>query len=122
MKCDPLQTALRDNNKQPSSQIVHIAKITEPEVVDINEEFEKVAKDSENSDFWGGCEELDGVVRVREEEIDEVCDLETPGIASMRNSEDFGMEPASLEHPSELIDDSMSSMINFHVKLKIYLL
>ena len=65
-------------------------------------------------------EELDSVVSVRGE-INNSEDCETPGIwdniASVQNSDDFGVEPGP-EHPS--INDSVSSIIKFE-KMKIYL-
>jgi hypothetical protein len=81
---------------------------SEPEEVDIDEE--KVQQDS-NSDFESGSEESDVVESVRGEEIDEDCG-EAAGmwvnVASVRNSEDFGVKPG-LEYPS--INDSVSLMV-----------
>ena len=113
MKWNPLQTALsNDNEPHPSgspSPIVHVGK---PEEVDFDINEEKVAEDLESSNFEGGSElseELDNIVSVRGE-IDEDC--KTHGIwdnvASVQNSDDFGVELGP-EHLS--INDSMSSKI-----------
>jgi hypothetical protein len=85
------------------------------EEVDIDEE--KVNQDWNTSDSRsrseesGGSEESDGVVSVRGEEIDKDC--ETPGmwdnaidnVASVRNSEDFGVK-TGLDY--SLIKDNVS--------------
>ena len=61
MKWNPLQTVLSDDNKpHPSgspSPIVNVGKVTtEPEEVDSDINEEKVAEDSESSNFGGGSE------------------------------------------------------------------
>ena len=94
------------NNDEPN-----VNNVTQPsEMEEVNIDEEKVNQDW-NSDFGSGSEESDGVVSVRGEEIDEE-DCETPGmldnVASVRNSEDFGVKPG-LEH--SLINDSVSSMV-----------
>ena len=88
---------------------VHASNITEPaEEVDIDEE--KVAQDSENSDFGDG-KESDGIASVRGQEVEEDC--ESPGMwdinhrktVPVQNSEDIGLRPG-LEHLS--FNDSVS--------------
>jgi len=104
----------------PSQELDEVAEAKES---DVDEEeggvFDKedVAEDSESGDFGGASETLDGMVVVGGEKVSE--DNGMPGmrdnVASVRNSQDFGVEPVPIMQEEPSINDSVSSMIKFDI-------